>query len=157
MRVVIGLGTNLGDRLTTLREAVRRIGLLGDVAARSHVYETAPIGPEQPDFLNAAVLVEWRGTPLDLLDALRRIEAELGRDREKEMRWGPRTMDLDILWIEGLVVDGPRLSVPHPRVHERAFALMPLLDVAPEATDPRTNERYTVPGGQSVTRSNLTL
>lgn len=157
MLVVIGLGTNLGDRLATMHEAVRRIASLGGVIARSHVYETAPIGPEQPDFLNAAVLVEWRGSAVDLLDELRRIEAALGRDREKELRWGPRTMDLDVLWIEGLVVDEPRLSVPHPRVHERAFALLPLLDVAPEATDPRTNERYTVPEGQTVRRSNLVL
>ncbi|AKU94028.1 2-amino-4-hydroxy-6-hydroxymethyldihydropteridine pyrophosphokinase [Labilithrix luteola] len=157
MRVVIGLGTNLGDRLATMREAVRRIATFADVVSRSHVYETAPIGPDQPDYLNAAVLVEWRGTALDLLDELRRIEADLGRDREKEMRWGPRTMDLDMLWIDGLVVDEPRLSVPHPRMHERAFALAPLLDVAPEATNPRTNEHYTLPDGQTVTRSNRSL
>ena len=133
MRVVVGIGANLGDRIGTMREAVRRLGEHAPVEAVSRVYETDPVGgPEQPAFLNAAVAITWHGEPLALLDLLQRIERDLGRTRE--VRWGPRTMDLDVLWIEGGVrIDHPRLVVPHPRLHERAFALRPLLDVAPEA------------------------
>lgn len=132
MRTVIGLGSNIGDPIETLQEAVRRIDAIAPVLASSRVYETLPVGgPEQPNFLNAAVLVDWEGDPLDLLDALNRIESELGRVRT--VKDGPRTIDLDILWIEALTIDTPRLVVPHPRLAERAFAVMPLLEVAPYA------------------------
>ena len=157
MRVVIGLGANLGERLTTLRGAVARVAEHGDVRRRSHIYETAPIGPEQPDFLNAAISVECTMPPLDLLDALRSIEASFGRDRAKELRWGPRPLDLDVLWIEGRVVNEERLVVPHPRLHERAFAVQPLLDVEPEALDPRTGGVYVVPSSQDLRRLDVTL
>lgn len=131
-RVVIGLGSNIGDRLVMLRAAVRAIAARARVVGTSRVYETAPIGgPEQGPFLNAAVAVDWDGDPLALLDALQEIERELGRTRD--VRWGPRTIDLDVLWIEDITVDDPRLVVPHPRLHERAFAVRPLLDVAPGA------------------------
>jgi 2-amino-4-hydroxy-6-hydroxymethyldihydropteridine diphosphokinase len=134
LRVVIGLGANLGDRLATLREAAARIGRVATVLARSQVYETVPVGgAAQPDFLNAAVLVDYTGSPHALLDETQRIEAELGRDRSRELRWGPRTIDLDVLWIDGVTVDDARLVVPHPRLTERAFALLPLLDVAASA------------------------
>ncbi|MBX3206719.1 MAG: 2-amino-4-hydroxy-6-hydroxymethyldihydropteridine diphosphokinase [Labilithrix sp.] len=149
MRVAIGLGANLGDRLTTLREAASRIGRLAPIVARSHVWETAPVGgPPQPDYFNAAVLVEWRGAPLALLDALQQIEADLGRVREVVN--GPRTIDLDVLWIDGQVVDEPRLVVPHPRLHVRAFALAPMLEVAPGATDPRDGAAFVVPEDPGV-------
>ena len=149
MRIAIGLGANLGDRLATLREAASRIGQLASIVRRSHVWETAPVGgPEQPDFLNAALLVEWRETPIALLDALMHIEADLGRVRD--IRNGPRTIDLDVLWIEGLVIDEPRLVVPHPRLHLRAFALAPMLEVAPDAVDPRSGERFVVPTDPGV-------
>ena len=135
MRVVVGLGSNVGERLVTLRSAVDAIASIADVLARSFVYETAPIGGvDQPDFLNAAVALDYAGAPLALLDALQAIEASHGRDRAKEQRWGPRTLDLDVLWIDGLTVSEPRLVVPHPRLLERAFALLPLHDVAPKAT-----------------------
>jgi len=140
---VVGLGANLGDRLEALREAASRIDALSGVAvvARSAVYETAPVGgPAQGDFLNAAVAAHFERAPEQLLDGLQRIEADLGRTRE--VRWGPRTLDLDVLWIEGLALDTARLVVPHPRLAERAFALLPLLDVAPDACDPRTGVRY---------------
>lgn len=151
MRVVIGLGANLGDRLETLREAVRRMAALsGTILARSRLYETAPIGPDQPDYLNASVLLDTALAPLALLDELRRIEASLGRDRARELRWGPRTLDLDVLWIAETCVDLERLTVPHPRLHERAFAVLPLLDVVPSARDPRTGATYVVPEGQDV-------
>jgi 2-amino-4-hydroxy-6-hydroxymethyldihydropteridine diphosphokinase len=144
LRAVVGVGANLGDRLATMRQALRAMDRLGRIERASPVYETAPVGgPEQPPFLNAAVLLRYAGTPLELLDALLAIEADLGRVRRE--RWGPRTIDLDILWIEGLAVDEPRLQVPHPRLEQRAFAIVPLLDVVPDACDPRTNRRYLAP------------
>lgn len=133
MRIIVGIGANLAERLATMQEAVRRIARSAPVLAISRVYETDPVGgPEQPPFLNAAIAIEWAGEPLALLDLLQGIEQDLGRVRD--VRWGPRTIDLDVLWIDGGVrIDDPRLAVPHPRLHERAFALRPLLDVAPEA------------------------
>jgi 2-amino-4-hydroxy-6-hydroxymethyldihydropteridine diphosphokinase len=129
---VIALGANLGDRLATLREAVRRIDALAPVRATSRVYETAPVGgPAQPDYLNAAILVEWEGTPIELLDRLQAIELALGRVRSVPN--APRTLVLDILWFEGTELETNRLTVPHPRLLSRAFALRPLLDVVPDA------------------------
>lgn len=144
MRAVVGIGANLGDRLATMREAVRRIATIACVEATSRVVETAPVGgPPQGDFLNAAVCVAWDGTGETLLDALLGIERALGRERRE--KWGPRTIDLDVLWIDGLVVDTPRLVVPHPHLLERAFAVVPLLDVAPNAIDPRTGSQIVAP------------
>jgi 2-amino-4-hydroxy-6-hydroxymethyldihydropteridine diphosphokinase len=157
LRVVVGVGANLGDRLATMRAAVARIDAIDGVRvlARSRLYETVPVGVvEQPAFMNGAVLVECTLSPLALLDALLAIERELGRTRSQDtMRWGPRTIDLDVLWIDGVALDDPHLVVPHPRMHERAFALVPLLDVAPGATDPTTGEAYAVmdDGGVCVT------
>ncbi len=131
MRVVIGLGSNLGDRAATLRTAVAKLRDVAHVKKISRVYETAPIGPEQPDYLNAAVLVEWSAPIADLLPELLRIEKEMGRVRRE--RWQARTIDLDILWTDGERVALPDLTVPHARLHERAFAVLPLLDVAPDA------------------------
>ena len=145
VRAVVGFGANLGDRLATLRAALRELATLTRVAKTSHVYATAPVGPPQPEYLNAAALVEWEGSAEALLDALLGIEAKLGRVRGE--RFGPRTVDLDVLWIEGLVEEGERLVVPHPRLKERGFALVPLLEVAPDARDPRTGERYEAPPG----------
>jgi 2-amino-4-hydroxy-6-hydroxymethyldihydropteridine diphosphokinase len=157
MRVAIGLGANLGDRLATLREAACRIDQIAPVVARSHVWETAPVGgPEQPDFLNAALVAEWDRTPLELLDALMAIEADLGRVRA--VINGPRTIDLDVLWIADQIIDEPRLVVPHPRLHERAFAVGPLLEVVPNARDPRTHTVYVVPAdGGDVRRTSDVL
>jgi len=133
VRVVVGLGSNLGDRLATLRETAQRIAAeITPVVAASWVYETAPVGPPQPHYLNAALLLHWSPETLPaLLEKLQSIEASLGRVRRE--RWGARTIDLDILWAENAAVDLPGLTVPHPRVHERAFAILPLLDVAPDA------------------------
>ena len=144
MRAVVGVGANLGDRLVTMRAAVRELARFTQVEKTSRVYATAPVGgPLQPEFLNAAVRVACEGAPLALLDALLEIEARFGRVRAE--RWGPRTLDLDVLWIEGLAVDDPRLEVPHPRLHERAFALVPLLEIAPDARDPRSGAVYAAP------------
>lgn len=145
-RAAIGFGANVGDRLATMRSALHALGEVVRVEATSHVYATAPVGPPQPEFLNAAALVRFEGDPEALLDALLAIEARLGRVRRE--RWGPRVIDLDVLWIEGVVLQSPRLVVPHPHLKERAFAVKPLLDVAPDATDPRTGERYVVPEGE---------
>jgi len=156
---VIGLGANLGDRLATMREAVVRLGRVVTVRARSRVYETAPQGKtDQPSFLNAAVAVECPLAPLELLRALLAIEADLGRIRSEDAeRWGPRTIDLDVLWIDGVVVDDAQLVVPHPRLIERAFALVPMLEVARGAVDPRTQAAYVAPHDDSVTPTDLTL
>lgn len=141
MNVVIGLGANLGDRLATLRAASRALSELGTVEARSRIYESAPVGgPGQPDYLNAAMRLTVAMAPHELLDALQAIEHDHGRVRHE--RWAARTLDLDILWIDGEAHHSPRLEVPHPRLRERAFALAPLLDVAPDAEDPITGAPY---------------
>jgi 2-amino-4-hydroxy-6-hydroxymethyldihydropteridine diphosphokinase len=135
MHFVIGLGTNLGDREGYLREAVARFRALPEVQveALSHVYETPPWGPPQPHYLNAAMRIATQHSPLQVLAHCLAIEAALGRVRNE--RWGPRTIDLDVLYAEEegvlLRVDEPGLAVPHPRLFERAFALAPMLDVMP--------------------------
>ena len=146
-RAVVGLGANLGDRADTMRAALRGLARVARIEKVSPIYETAPVGgPVQPAFFNAAALVVYGGAPVALLDDLLAIEADLGRVRRE--RWGPRTIDLDVLWIEGLAVDHPRLIVPHPRLLERAFALVPLLDLVPDARDPRTGKAYVAPPGE---------
>jgi len=139
MDVVIGLGSNLGDRKRTLASSVAGLRAFLDVTAVSALYETGPVGPPQPDYLNAAVRgIFAGGDALDLLGRL--LELERAHGRERRVRWGPRTLDLDILWISDVEVSLPELVVPHPHLHERQFALLPLLDVAPEARHPRTGE-----------------
>jgi len=110
--------------------------------AASSVYETAPVGPSQPDYLNAAALIETELAPEELLDALLAIERAMGRVRPSPKDWGPRIIDLDVLWIEDVAVRSDRLTVPHGHLRERAFALLPLLEVAPDARDPATGECY---------------
>jgi 2-amino-4-hydroxy-6-hydroxymethyldihydropteridine diphosphokinase len=136
-RAYVGLGANLGSREETLRRAV---GLLGDadgveVLAVSELRETDPVGVvDQPRFLNGAVALDTTRTPRELLDLLLEIERSLGRVREE--RWGPRTIDLDLLVYGDEVVDEPGLRVPHPYLHERRFALEPLADLDPELEVP---------------------
>jgi len=137
---VIGLGSNLGDSVGMLSEAARRLGALGEIQAQSALYESAPIGPPQPNFRNAAVRIQVALEPEALLDALLAVEQSLGRIRRE--RWGPRLIDLDILWLAGTAHSSERLVVPHLELRKRAFALCPLLDVAPEARDPRDGVRY---------------
>lgn len=135
---MIGLGGNLGDRQATLATAVGELSALGAVLAVSALYETAPVGPPQPAYLNAAARVETPLTPHSLLLALLEIERRQGRERGE--KWGPRTLDLDILWIAGTAVSSADLVVPHPRLRQRRFALVPLLDVAPDAQEPTTGD-----------------
>jgi 2-amino-4-hydroxy-6-hydroxymethyldihydropteridine diphosphokinase len=129
-RAYISLGSNLGDSLQTLRRAAVALGALGAVVAASSVYETDPVGfTEQPAFLNAVVELDTTLEPLPLLDALLAIEADSGRERG--IRFGPRTLDLDLIWYDGLQLESDRLTLPHPRAHEREFVLRPLADIAP--------------------------
>ncbi|HEY1960468.1 MAG TPA: 2-amino-4-hydroxy-6-hydroxymethyldihydropteridine diphosphokinase [Polyangiaceae bacterium] len=140
MLAVVGLGANLGDRVGALRAAEARVGELGVVRARSRVYETDPVDAPPPNYLNAAVALETELAPEDLMRALLAIEASMGRVRAEKN--GPRTIDLDVLWIEGVALASEVLTVPHPRLTERAFALVPLLEVAPGARDPATGRAY---------------
>jgi 2-amino-4-hydroxy-6-hydroxymethyldihydropteridine diphosphokinase len=142
-RIVLGLGSNLGDRRATIERAVVAVAELPDtiLLARSGLWETDPVGgPPQQDFYNAAVLVASALPPLSLLDRLLDIERQFGRVRSVPN--GPRTLDIDILWLEGLTLCHPRLELPHPRLHERAFALAPMLEVASDARDPRSGVLY---------------
>ena len=159
MKVVIGLGANLGDRIGTLRSAASSIEAVGHVRARSAVYETEALvlagAPPQPKYLNAAVLLETDLEPEALLDRLLEIERAHGRERRE--KWGPRTIDLDILWIDGVSFATEKLVVPHPHLRERAFALRPLLDVAPTAKDPETRAGYRLSTGNAVEQTDHLL
>ena len=146
-RVVLSVGSNLGDRLGTLQGCVQAIGGLPetDVLAISPVYETAPVGgPSQPDYLNAVLVIETGLAPRDLLAATQRIEADFGRIRAE--RFGPRTLDIDIISYDEEISDDPVLTLPHPRAHERAFVLAPWHDVDPAAILPGRGPVATLAG-----------
>jgi len=131
----LGLGANLGQPEHTLRAAVDIIAALPGTTlrARSALYRTPAWGGiQQPDFLNAVVMIDTELAALDLLHALWQIERQHGRDRQREIRWGPRTLDIDILLYGHEMLDLPELHLPHPRLHQRAFALVPLLEIAPD-------------------------
>ena len=133
VRAFLGIGSNLGDRLASLQAAVDGLAAVPGIEpiASSRVYETDPVGGvEQPDFLNAVVEVRTDLAPRALLDACLRVERDLGRVRD--VRWGPRTVDVDLLVYDDETIDEPDLVVPHPRVHERSFALVPLLELEPD-------------------------
>ena len=138
MRAYVAIGANLGDRLATLRAAIDALANAENllVHATSPLYETAPVGgPEdQPSFLNAVVQVETELSAHDLLDFLLSVERE--NNRTRDVRWGPRTLDLDILFYGDLVTVDRRLEVPHPRLHQRRFVLQPLADIAPDLVHP---------------------
>ncbi|MBN9598454.1 MAG: 2-amino-4-hydroxy-6-hydroxymethyldihydropteridine diphosphokinase [Afipia sp.] len=133
--VLIALGGNVGDVRATFQKAIANICGMTQAAllARSADYTTPPWGHEQQDsFINACIAIE---TPLDphaLLFVLHKIEKKFGRDRAKEQRWGPRTLDLDIIAYDDVRLDKPELTLPHPRLFERAFVLVPLMDIAPD-------------------------
>lgn len=137
-RVVIGLGSNLGERLENLESAVKHLRREDElrIGACAAVYETPPAGgPPQGDYLNTAVLVTTELTLPRLLDRALDIERTMGRVRDGE-RLAPRIIDLDLLWADGERVAEGAITVPHPRLGERVFALRPLLDVVPDARDP---------------------
>jgi len=135
--VVLALGSNLGDRREILSEAVDAMARIAGlrVLTVSRVYETVPVGgPPQPDYLNAVALARTTLPTRDLLDRLHEVEAEF--DRVRLVRWGPRTLDIDIITIDGELSNDPELTLPHPRAHERAFVLAPWHDIDPDAVIP---------------------
>ena len=134
-RVYLGLGSNLGDRLAHLRWAREAIATRLQVVAASSLYETEPWGyAEQPAFLNQVLAVETAIPPHALLTFLKAIETALGR--KPTFRYGPRVIDLDILLYGDLVLETPHLTIPHPRLHRRAFVLVPLAEIAPNLVHP---------------------
>jgi 2-amino-4-hydroxy-6-hydroxymethyldihydropteridine diphosphokinase len=127
-RAFVGLGSNLGDRLGNLASAVRGLKARGiDVVAASSVYETDPVGPPQPDYLNAAVAVSSDLPATELVAVLKQVEADIGREQTE--RWGPRIIDLDLLLYGDQTVGEPGVTVPHPELTNRAFALVPVLEI----------------------------
>ncbi|MGH2811714.1 MAG: 2-amino-4-hydroxy-6-hydroxymethyldihydropteridine diphosphokinase [Actinomycetota bacterium] len=142
MTAFVGLGSNRGDRLEYLKQAVRIMQREGiRVIRASSVYETDPVGPPQPDFLNAVCEVSTELPPRELYESLKRIEAEVGR--RPGPRWGPREIDLDLLLYDDETVEEPDLVLPHPDLTRRDFVLAPLLEIRPDAT---------LPGGQPLER-----
>lgn len=130
----IGLGSNQAEPLQQLQTALKQLEQLSGIELDqcSPFYLTAPIGPQdQPDYINAVARVQTPLPALDLLELLQLVETSQGRKREQERRWGERTLDLDLLVYGDVVIDHPRLQVPHPRLPERAFVLYPLADIAP--------------------------
>jgi len=157
--VYLGLGSNLGDRAGYLVRACERLRELDPLLQVSPVYETAPVGgpSAQGSYLNCVVRLEWTRTPRELLALAQEIES--AAERVREVRWGPRTLDVDLLIIDGVTIDEPDLVVPHPRIGERAFVLAPLEDLNPGIVPARWREEL---GGdeqvaRSVRRVELTL
>jgi 2-amino-4-hydroxy-6-hydroxymethyldihydropteridine diphosphokinase len=135
VRAFLGLGSNLGDRAAHLQFAVDGLAArAGRVVAISPVYETDPVGgPPQPDYLNAVVAIETTLSARELLGVAKGLEAEAGREpADPDRRWGPRPLDIDVLMVGEERINEPDLVVPHPRIHQRAFVLAPLADVAPD-------------------------
>lgn len=131
--VFIGLGANLGDAKAHLKAGLNGLAALDayEPLGVSSLYVTAPVGPvKQPPFFNAVAHGRYRGAAMDLLRAMQQIEA--GRGRERVVHWGPRTLDLDLLIFGGDIIDLPELKVPHPEMWQRAFVLVPLMEIAPE-------------------------
>ena len=136
----IGLGSNLGDSRSILAGAIDRLRSSAQIELIdvSSWYRTAPIGPPQPDYLNGCATLQTSLEPLELLNVLHSIEAEFGRVRQEV--WGARTLDLDLLLYGDLIIDLPTLQVPHPRMTERAFVLVPLAEIAPNAIEPKSGQ-----------------
>lgn len=152
MRAAIALGSNLGSRFGSrakaLEEALRELQSVGKVTNVSRFYETAPVGfTDQPDFLNAAAILETALVPQELLRRLLSIERGMGRDRSSTVSKGPRVIDLDILFYQDadgdILLNGQDLTIPHPALHERAFVLEPLYDVAPGWVHPLRKQSVT--------------
>jgi 2-amino-4-hydroxy-6-hydroxymethyldihydropteridine diphosphokinase len=154
--VYLSLGSNIGDRETHLRAAIQRLQSLGRVQSISSAYETAPVEfTDQPWFLNCAVALESSSTPAHLMQQLLEIERAMGRQRLQKK--GPRTIDLDILLFEDVIVNGLELTIPHPAMQYRRFVLEPLAEIAPDAVHPVLKKTVRellseLPPGQSVHR-----
>ncbi len=137
-RVYLGIGSNIGDRERTISEAIERLGEYLDGITMSRIYATLPqYVTDQPDFLNCAVSGDTTYEPRDLLEIIHSIERAAGRDRKKSGRMGPRPIDIDILLYDDRVVREDDLHIPHEKMHERKFVLLPLLELDPQLIDPR--------------------
>jgi 2-amino-4-hydroxy-6-hydroxymethyldihydropteridine diphosphokinase len=156
-RALVAFGANLGDPARTLARAVGELSSLGSLAAVSPVYRTRPIGPPQPDYLNGVVDLRTPLRPRELLHGLQEIELAHGRIRTE--RFGPRTLDLDLIWYEDEVSDDPELRLPHPRAHEREFVLRPLCDIDGSLVlhGRPAREWLALVAGQGVERAGLSL
>lgn len=133
--IYISLGSNLGDRLANLRNAMTNISPKVKAVAQSSIYETEPWGySDQPSFLNQIIKANTDLAPFDLLAFFKEIEVSMGR--QETFRFGPRLIDLDILFYDDLVLNTPKLTIPHPRIIERAFVLIPLVEIAPDLYHP---------------------
>jgi 2-amino-4-hydroxy-6-hydroxymethyldihydropteridine diphosphokinase len=132
----IALGSNLGDSRTILKAALETLAETPGIIlqAKSSWYQTKAVGPPQPDYINGCVLLQVKTSPQLLLETLLGIEAQFGRVRRE--RWGPRSLDLDLLLYDDLILDTPNLVLPHPRMRERAFVLIPLAEIAPDWVEP---------------------
>lgn len=154
-RAFLGLGSNLGDRRANLAAAIEALDW-GPVrvAIRSRVYETDPEGgpPDQPSFYNQVIAVETSLSARELWERCTAAEAALGRAREREQRWGPRNIDIDLLLVGDAVIDEPDLVVPHPRMHERAFVLVPLVEIAPDVVIPGGDRAGDLPAATPTPR-----
>lgn len=140
VRVYIGLGANLGETAETLLRALQMLARRNGISVRriSQFLRTEPEGgpPDQPPYLNAAAELHTTLAPRELLTVLHEIETALGRDRRRELRWGPRSCDLDLLLYGEEILDQPDLQIPHPRMHQRRFVLEPLAQIAPDVLHP---------------------
>ncbi len=131
----IGIGSNVGERIDNCAQAVRQISNFANIVSVSSLYETEPVDKEdQPDFINCAVKIETALYPLDLLESIQSVEDRMGRRREE--RWGPRVIDLDIIFYDNLVIETEKLTIPHPRAHLRRFVLLPISEIDPELLHP---------------------
>ena len=136
VKTAIALGSNLGDSLSILENALLELAQTPGIilVSQSRWYQTKPIGPAQPDYLNGCAILQVELTPQELLNTLLDIENKFGRVRLE--KWGPRTLDLDLLLYGDIILDTPNLQIPHPRMRERAFVLVPLAEIAPDWLDP---------------------
>jgi len=139
-RAAIALGSNLADSCAIVETALKILAATAGIILerQSHLYRTAPVGPPQPDYINACTVVATKLEPQALLTTLLAIEQQFGRVRLE--RWGPRLLDLDLLLYEDLILETPELQIPHPRCRERAFVLVPLAEIAPDWRDPVTGK-----------------
>jgi 2-amino-4-hydroxy-6-hydroxymethyldihydropteridine diphosphokinase len=139
-KCAVGLGSNLGNSLNTLESSLQLLDEIPGInlIATSSWYRTKPVGPPQPDYLNGCALLEVQQTPEEFLVLLQAVELQFGRVRTE--RWGARTLDLDLLLYDELVLNTPNLQIPHPRMRERAFVLVPLAEIAANWLEPRSGK-----------------